>query len=328
MIGAWRGRVVVALVVLGTVVAVIFLLRFPWGGAADAVRRADGWILLAAGIVNVASFAAKGLEWQLLLGLTARSRWKVTQEATLLGAAVASVSSSLAGEAARIHHVVARDHVPPGVATASVAWARIVEALGLALLVIVASPFLRLPPPLRGLQFGAGVTAVIILGLALSGPRRRLINLLPERARAAATSWSRMGAVGRLPAPTLCALLNWITQWATFHLTFVALHIRVPLEASLIALLITNLSGILRISPGNIGLMEASMPISLYPFGVPPGVAIVAGLALHALQVLPILAIAIAVFGWKGIRTAFGGGRRSRPGVPRHERLTARDAAG
>ena len=68
MIGAWRRRVVVALVVLGTVVAVMFLLRFPWGGAADAVRRADGWILLAAGIVNVASFAAKGLEWQLLLG--------------------------------------------------------------------------------------------------------------------------------------------------------------------------------------------------------------------------------------------------------------------
>src|SRR5262245_5098855 len=172
MMRTWRSRVVLGLMLVGVAIAVVFLFRFPWRGVADAVRHANGWILLAAAIVNVSSCVAKGCEWQLLLRPVARSRWRTTQEATLLGAAVASVSSSYAGEAARIHHVVARDHVPPGVATASVAWARIVEALGLALVVIVASSFLRLPPLLRGVQLGAGVAAVIILGLAVSGSRR------------------------------------------------------------------------------------------------------------------------------------------------------------
>ena len=95
----------------------------------------------------------------------------------------------------------------------------------------------------------------------------------------------------------LFALLNWVAQWATYHLVISAFGIPVTLSASFTALIVTNLGGLFRLSPGNIGVTQAAMIVSLVPFGVAPHVALATGLALQAIQLLPVLLVALLTLG-------------------------------
>jgi uncharacterized membrane protein YbhN (UPF0104 family) len=108
-----------------------------------------------------------------------------------------------------------------------------------------------------------------------------------------------MGRGGRLLLPTLFALYNWATQWATYHLVLRATHVPVSLAASFTALIAANLSGLLRPTPGNVGVTQAALVVGLLPFGVAPEQAVAAGLALQGLQVLPVLFLGAMVTGWR-----------------------------
>jgi uncharacterized membrane protein YbhN (UPF0104 family) len=99
--------------------------------------------------------------------------------------------------------------------------------------------------------------------------------------------------------PTLFALYNWATQWATYHLVLRATHVPVSLAASFTALIAANLSGLLRPTPANVGVTQAALVVGLLPFGVAPEQAVAAGLALQGLQVLPVLLLGAMVTGWR-----------------------------
>jgi uncharacterized membrane protein YbhN (UPF0104 family) len=63
----------------------------------------------------------------------------------------------------------------------------------------------------------------------------------------------------------------------------------------------TNLGGLFRLSPGNVGVTQAAMIVSLLPFGVPAQQSLAAGVALQAIQILPVLALALLLMGWRQI---------------------------
>jgi len=48
--------------------------------------------------------------------------------------------------------------------------------------------------------------------------------------------------------------------------------------------------------------MQAAMVGALLPFGIAADQAVAGGLALQAIEVLPILALAFAVAGWAGLK--------------------------
>jgi uncharacterized membrane protein YbhN (UPF0104 family) len=98
------------------------------------------------------------------------------------------------------------------------------------------------------------------------------------------------------------AYLNWIGQWASFHLAIVASGIPAPGAASLAAVLVTNLGGMLRLTPANVGVMQAGFMAALLPFGVPAAEAIAASLLLQAAQIAPVMLFALSVLGWSGLR--------------------------
>lgn len=298
-------RVLLAILGALTAGALIWALaRFPWRGVFAALARADSWLLWAALVVNLSSLVWKGWAWHLLLRSASPSRWWTAQEGNLLGSAVANFSVSLTGEAARIHYVMARDRVRGEDVAASVAWTRAAEGLGLSLFLVVAPCVLELPPVLRGIQIAAG--ACVALGLALVWSRNlfRIPRFLPRRVRSLVIALSRLGSPRMLAGPTLFAVLNWAAQWATFHLVLLAVRVPVSPAASFTALIVTNLAGLPRVSPGNVGLLQASMAGALLPFGISADSAVAAGLALQAIQILPVEILAIALVGWKGLRQA------------------------
>ena len=287
---------------LGVGLALRVLLNFPWQETGAALVGVDFWLLGAAFAVNLLSPLAKAWGWQVLLQPLAPVRWWTAQEANLVGTAVNIVGVGVSGEAARITLLHQRDGVPMRAGVLSVIAARTVEALGLALFVVVAPALMRLPAPLRGLQIGAALALASILLMTRLQVWTRLVPRLPAGLRTWAGQLAEMGGGGRLVVPAVFAMGNWVAQWAAYQFTLQALHIPARPAASFTAMIAVNLGGIVRVTPANIGVMQAAMAGALLAFGVPAERGIAAGFALQAIQVLPILAFGVALVGRTGLK--------------------------
>jgi putative heme transporter len=288
-----RGWITLAVGIIGCGLAVRFGMTFPWGQTMDALSDAD-WILLAgAGLVNILSLMAKAGAWHLLLRRLTPIRALTAQVATLIGAAVNSISISVSGEAARAQAAGSRDGVPFGLAAASLVASRVVEALGLVVFLAVVLLMLPMWPGSRSVGLIlVGIAVAVTAGYHLL-PRRRWH---PALVRLAAT-----GPSG-LAAPVALATFSWVAQWLTYHWSFVATGAAVTPAVSLAALVMANVAGILRLTPGNIGVLQGSLVLGMRAFEMPAANALAAGLALQAVQVIPVLLIGIALVGAQGFR--------------------------
>lgn len=184
-----------------------------------------------------------------------------------------------------------------GPVAASVVRARATEALALACFMLLAPSLLRLPPILHGLQISGGALLLVLVAAAWSGRRVRLVELLPAPVRKVLASVTETGSPRDFALAFLFTLFNWVAQWATYHLVLSAFGIPVTLSASFTALIVINLSGLFQLSPGNIGVTQAAMILSLLPFGVAPHEALAAGIALQAIQIPPVLVVTLLALG-------------------------------
>jgi uncharacterized membrane protein YbhN (UPF0104 family) len=275
--------------------------RFPWHAAGDALLHADLALLVAATVINLTSLVFKGTAWHLLLRTLVPSRWLVMQEATIVGSAVNSISVSGIGEGARVQFVRSRERAPVRDLLASLVGARVVEAVGLVLLIAIAPLFLALPGRLRHVQLAALAVMACVLGVASINGWSYLARWLPEALRAELSSLAAMASPRHVWLPVLLSVGNWGAQWLTYHWTIEAVHVSVSYAASFTALLVSNVGGSLRLTPGNVGIAQASMVLALLSFGIAPEHGVAAGLALQALQVLPVLVIGAMIVGWRGL---------------------------
>ena len=286
------------------VFAVRFAARFPWGETGRVLAGASVPLLLLATMVNVASLVAKAAGWHLLLRRDGVPRWRSSLDATVIGAAVNSVGVAASGDAARVHVVVQRDGVSLGAAVASIVWSRVVEGVGLAVMLVVGAALLPLPAWVRPIQAGLLAAIVALTVLTATGSWSALARRLPATAGPLLARVAATAPRGRIVPVLALALVNWLTQWITYHLSIASVEDVTPLAASFVAVLATNIGGLPKLTPGNVGVMQASFVLGLAPFGVPMERAIAAGLVCQALQVLPTLAAGVAVAGWHGLRTA------------------------
>lgn len=294
---SWRALLRAVLVVLGIVAAGLALIRFPWLPTFALLSRANPVILWAALFVNLTSLLFKGWSWHILLRRVAPSRWRVAQAANLVGAAVNNISVTVVGEAARIQYAAARNFLPWGTVFASVVWARAVEAIALGVFLVGASAFLHLPEFLHGVQIGIGLILVLAIAALAWGRRLPWHRILPHRLREVLRPIAEIGGPGRLALPVLLGIANWGAQWATYHLCLLALRLPVTPEASFTALLVTNLSTVFRVAPGNVGVTQAAMALALLPFGIRAHEAVAGALALQGIQILPVLALGALLVG-------------------------------
>ena len=282
--------------------ALHFGLTFPWARTFDALVDADWLLLAAASGINIVSLAAKGGTWYILLSRLAPVSLSTAQAATFVGAAVNSISISVSGEAARAQVAGSRDGVSFGAAAASLVATRLVEALGLILFLGLAFVVLPPWPSARLLGFGLiGAAAAIMLGYRLVPWNRvhsRALGRWHETFIRIAAAHSHRG----LAAAVALAASSWLAQWFTYHWSISATHVPITPAVSLTALVMANLAGILRLTPGNIGVMQGSIILGLSAFHVPAANALAGGLALQAVEVLPILAIGMAIVGGRGFR--------------------------
>src|SRR5437773_2324092 len=129
--------------------------------------------------------------------------------------------------------------------------------------------------------------AVNDLSVAVAGEAAR-VHLIAQR--------------GGVPAGAAVSSVVWtrVAEGLALALFLVmAPSVLVALAASVTALVVVNLGGLLRPTPANVGVTQAALVVGLLPFGVAPEQAVAAGLALQALQVLPVLFLGAMVTGWR-----------------------------
>jgi uncharacterized membrane protein YbhN (UPF0104 family) len=272
--------------------ALHYAARFPWLVTWNTLADANWGLLAAAGAINLLSLAAKAWAWQLLVRPFGPLTFRTAQAATFSGAAINAIGVAMSGEAGRIHLASSRDGVGAGLATRSVVASRIVEAaaLGIFLLGVVAGVASE-----HGWRLLGG--GVLLIGGALA-----LLHwipwLRPGRGEGAAVGWT----TAQLAAPLALNVGSWGLQWATYHWSIVATGANVSPALSVLALVLSNVGGILRLTPGNVGVVQGAVVLGLRPAGIEASRAVAAGVALQAVQVLPVLLIGVALLGRHGMR--------------------------
>jgi uncharacterized membrane protein YbhN (UPF0104 family) len=300
MSSRWRW-IWVVVAVLGLGIALRTLLGFPWRDTLEALENANLAILGLAAVINFCSPLFKGTGIYLLLrGLTPVG-WSAVQEANFVGTAVNSLSIGATGEATRIAILSERDGIPPRASLLAVAASKITEGIALACFLIVAPIALDLPLQLRTVQVGA----VLVLGLggivATIGHWEGLIDRAPQAVRRIVEELRAIGGGPRLLLPVACGIGSWTIEWMVYHTVLRATLGPIPTSASFTMLIVTNLSGVLRLTPGNVGVLQAATVAALLPFDVGAEQAIAAGLALQAIQILPVLAFTLIMMQRTGL---------------------------
>jgi uncharacterized membrane protein YbhN (UPF0104 family) len=115
-----------------------------------------------------------------------------------------------------------------------------------------------------------------------------------------------------LPWILLLSAINWGVQWVDIDITFRAIGAQITAAGSFAVMTLTNVAWLLRVTPGNVGIVQGAVVLALLPFGVPPPIAIVGGLVLQAVQTFPPLILAVILEGVarvKGRREGRGHGR-------------------
>jgi uncharacterized membrane protein YbhN (UPF0104 family) len=288
-----RGRWWVKLLgILVLAAALRFAATFPWNDTWATLAAADWWMLAAAGGWNLLSLAAKAWAWQLLLRSVAPVSFRTAQAATFVGAAVNSVGIAMSGEAARVHLLGKREGIPAGAAVRSIVASRLVEAIALGIFLLGVAAGITTEHAVRLLGGG-----VLLLGGAFA-----LLRWVP---------WLRPGGIGggalqgwsatRLAPAIGLDIASWGLQWASYHWSIAATHTAVAPSLSCLALVLANVGGAFRLTPANVGVVQGAVVLALRPAGVPASESLAAGMALQAVQVLPVLAIGLGLLGRHGL---------------------------
>ena len=271
-----------------------FALHFPWAAAIRSAEGASLPLLGVAAAANLLSLVAKGAAWQLLLRRQAQPRLPDAVAATIVGAAVGSLGPSVAGEAARLRFIVGRGGVTLGRGLSTVVAARLLEAVALLAVLSIAGMAL---PPTRWTSF-LRIAAPILLAVTAVAAQPRVLRALADRiprARTVLQRWAAaLGDRGTAGALLLSGL-NWFLQWAAYAGAGLAVSLPHAGAVGFAALLLCNLGGAARLTPGNIGVLQASFALAAAPFGAGAAGALAASLLLQAAQVLPVIAAGLVV---------------------------------
>ncbi|MGW3356224.1 lysylphosphatidylglycerol synthase transmembrane domain-containing protein [Streptomyces bungoensis] len=242
--------------------------------------------------------------WLLAAGGT---RWGLRRTTGIVVAANA-VAGALPGgaafSAAWVFRQLRRRGVEQVLAAAVLVVAGGLSMLALAVLA-VAGLLAAGPEQLRAVLIpGTGVLLILGIGLAVLGATRfSRFRAAVRRAWTAAGQRSRRVRQGQRALadlvrqarrlqpglrpwlrPFALALLNWVLDIGCLAASLWALGVGVPWHGLLLAYVLTQIPGSLRLTPGSVGIVETSLSALLVLYGLRPGPAIAATLLYRAVS--------------------------------------------
>ncbi len=321
-----RGRLL-----LGAALAVpllyLFLRGVAWSELAAAFREAHPGYLVAVLVATVATYALRAWRWGHLLAPLTRVPFARLWSATWVGF-MTGLLVPRAGEVVRPYLIARRHRTRTSAAFASIILERLCDLLAVVVLFSLYLYVLPMPDtqrrgPLLGvLKVGgalAGLGAVVILALLAAfhlhadramNAADRFLSLLPTRLASplsrALRSFSEGLVVLQAPPGHLLviagqSILVWLAIAAGVHWNNQAFDIALPFHATFLILGFLTV-GVAVPTPGMVGGFHELFRIALTEsFGVHEVSAAAAGIALHAINNLPVLFLGLALIGREGL---------------------------
>ena len=96
----------------------------------------------------------------------------------------------------------------------------------------------------------------------------------------------------RLGIAFALGLISWGGQLLSYHFCARAVGLQIPIGDSVLVLAATNLSFVVRVTPGNVGVFQIVFVATAAMLGMPRETAAAAAVVLQALEMVPVLLVA------------------------------------
>jgi uncharacterized protein (TIRG00374 family) len=274
-------RLLVPVALLGVAISLIWWRGPDWHLVRDTFSVVRWpWIVLAVGL-NLASVVVRAAAWNTVIGEAVpapRPHYKLVFSAFCVGLFANAVLPGRVGEVGRVAVLARR---LPGrrrifaTLVGTVFAHRMFDLLPTTVLVVWVLSFAELP-------HWAVMTIVVVLGIgialfafAIVGSRLQPRSVLEEgigRVRELVVR-ARVGlAVMRSPVAAAAAagfqFLGWVFQLLAVYVAMRGFRIYEPLVAAGLVLLMMNVVTVLPFWPGNVGLVQAAVAVSLAQYGI------------------------------------------------------------
>jgi uncharacterized protein (TIRG00374 family) len=295
--------------VAGIVVSIVFGWLAIRGLNAGEVRGAIGraspaWILAAvcAALVGV---TMRSERWRALFPRASRPRAVPTFWASQVGLLANNVLPVRAGELVRVLALSRESGLRRTAVLATVGVERVFDLAVIAVLQLAIAS--RLPDASVARRFTLlaaailALTALLVAVLAIAPVRRLAGNLLVRlpvlRTRGSVLIDSLRTGLAALRDRQLAAvallwtLASWLVLASSGWCVLQAFDLHLPWHAAIFLLVAVSLAQAVPASAGSVGVFELAARSALVAYGVPPAVALSAGLVLHAVSALPFIAL-------------------------------------
>jgi len=302
-----RIGVALALALFGAACAA-YVRHVHWARTAAVLHQAALPLVVAATACHFVSLFAKAGAWLVCLRAVGAVRFWTVARATLVGATLNSLLVANSGDAGRTVIMTRATGLPVYTVLTTVAVERLLNMLGFAVMVGMATMIAPLPRVVaRGLLVaGAAAALAVWLGFRSrgdtrrtagrrSGRGRRVARLLRVRLRRAARTARRVVTPRRLAIASPLTMMDWTFQLVSYHLVAQAAHLPISVPGSLLALLAVNLGLVIRVTPGNVGVFELAYASAAHALGAPMDAAIGVGMLIHLAQDLPTIVLGLAL---------------------------------
>ena len=267
-----------------------------WAATGQALRRVEIPLLLAALLVQSASFLVVALRWRALFPTPSALSLGRLVEVLLVAQLVNAAFPIRLGPVARAYLVGEQDGQGTALALTTVAGEKLLDLLALAVGIVLLLFLLPLPAWLR--QAGIGVALVAAAGLVAvlvaAAGRHWLERSLARLGRWVTgvslvmldtlTAWLSPGRIGQL---MLWTVGLWAVGASVNLLVLLAFGLPARLSTAVALLVLLQLGARVPGTPANLGVFESLCIAGLGWFGVEPSLALSYGLALHAAVLLP-----------------------------------------
>jgi glycosyltransferase 2 family protein len=306
-----------ALVVLAVGLLALFLRGAHLDEVWAEIKQADAWLVGIAVSSTVVNMAFRAIRWQYLLKPVGPTRFRSVFRATMIGFAALNVLPARAGEVIKPYLLARTEGLSVTATFATVVLERVLDSV--TVVTLLASFVLFFDPGMAaadstmyrlvrigGMAVGSGALGLLgVLFFAAGHPEAlgrwafKLEHLLPghmtHKLGALLQSFAEGLAVVRSPMRLFVALIWSFPVWFAIALgvwtASLAFHIVMPFTGSflMLALLVVGVSVP---TPGGVGAFEAAYRIGATSFyAVPNDRAVGAALVLHAISIVPTVAL-------------------------------------
>ena len=289
------GRAALVILLLAGVVALV-AWRAKLEVVVDAFRYVEwGWVV-AAVLINFVSILVRSIAWKIVVDQAVPApgpRHRSVFAAFSVGLLGNAVLPGRVGELARVIVLTRRMRRPAGTwatVVGTVLAHRLFDVVVASALVVYVVYEARIPDWARpALAIVLGIGLGLLLGALLVARRRPRLALDEIGPVRRLLRMARQGlAVLKQPAPAAGALafqvLGWAAQLFAVWTAFRAFGIEGSVIAAALVLVIMNLVAVFPLWPGNVGLVQAAIALSLLPYGVGYAHGFAYGIGLQAIE--------------------------------------------